>query len=274
MLEDWLYSYMLNLIRQLPPDSLDEDLQAYVNERMYVSDTADLFLTALANSYGHTITLLIVSPESQAVLIVNLEPRRDRAMAIKRTLFLIRSGVGAATHYDAVANLADVYMAVNADMTPEISQDISPLPEQSSSSNKHTQPSPGASLLQTIPLPKAATSCKRNARRTMMTSQILTDTPVKCKIKRAAEEKRKKREKRAANGKKPKKVGVRKKKVRKQLNFKKNKKEWYCISCGGAYSLSLEDWTKCRFCGAWSHDTCGGKDALGYVCFQCPLSMG
>ena len=172
-------------------DSLDEDLQAYVNERVYVSDTADLFLTALANSYGHTITLLIVSPESQAVSIVNLEPRRDRAMAIKRTLFLIRSGVGAATHYDAVANLADVYMAVNADMTPEISQDISPLPEQSSSSNKQTQPSPGASLLQTIPLPKAATSRKRNARRTMMTSQILTDTQVKCKIERAAEEKKK-----------------------------------------------------------------------------------
>ena len=157
------------------PDDVDADIRAYIENKVYTSDMADLVLYALSNAYGVTTTIIAINPVTMTCSIVNQGPRREVALKEPRTIFLIRTGADEATHYDAVANLAD-YKYSPAGALPLQSTPPAPNPTE-----RHAH----SHLQADIPLPVSAMTRKRNSKRAKP-SQILTDTPVKEEIERKA----------------------------------------------------------------------------------------
>ncbi|KAJ8947658.1 hypothetical protein NQ318_009542 [Aromia moschata] len=152
------------------------------------------------------------------------------------------------------------------DSDDSLSSDDEPLVQKVAKTKENSQRHQATSP----PCPK-----KRNRKRKLSKTEILTSTPIKTeqlKKLNTSNAKVKKLPKEMTN--KGKQTGARMKKQRKKNANDTEKEETYCGICGESYEeingKPSEDWIMCNRCQNWSHGACTAYEGKGtFTCDGC-----
>jgi hypothetical protein len=201
-------------------DSLLSSVRAYVLDKNYNTNPADLILAALCNSLQ--LSALIYVQREDCVVEIEHRPRLVDDEPRGRIELALR-GSGIAAHYDAVVDVSKtrlIHLNAANEFSPETVR----------------------------PHPKAHSNKKTRKGRKRRSAAILTDTPVKSALEI---EQRKSAVKRPVKA-----IKVKAKNVKRNLNFVSG--DCLCLVCSDSWINSRpgEQWSSCIKCNGWAHSEC------------------
>ena len=238
------------------------DINKYINEKQYNTDSADMILSALYNALSVTAT--IHQNRNEAVVEIQQIPGRP-GVTTTGCIHLSLNGQGACAHFNAVSKHRESGASISV-TSPSISKPDD-VPNQ-------TIP-PTFTPEHIRPLPKAPARQQSTRGRKKRKSAILTDTPEKTALE---EEFRNSKSKKSKGQKCKTKLIAEKPTTRKSIKSKKrtantepsDDEEWFCLICVEPYSNSRagEKWIKCVSCAEWAHEECTPAGKI-FVCQNC-----
>ena len=245
-------------------DSMD-DIDKYVNEKQYNTDSADMILSALCNALSVKAT--VYQYRDETVIEIQQSPGGP-GVHTTGCIHLALNGEGAGAHYNAVS------IRRESEEPAAVASPSTSKPEEVQ--NQATPPTFTPEHIR--PLPKAPPRQQSTRGRKKRKSAILTDTPEKtaleeefknskskkskgekCKTKLIADKPTKRKSKRSTESKKA-----------KSKNESSDEDEWFCLICVEPYSNSRpgEKWIKCMSCKDWAHEECA-PPGKSFICQNC-----
>ncbi|KAK7115761.1 hypothetical protein V1264_001577 [Littorina saxatilis] len=268
-------------------NDLKTDLQRFIVEKQYNTDTIDLVLAALCNALP-VVAIIYQTTGGQIQEFVH-GPGRPGVNAAGTVRFQM-TGEGLGAHYNpvvpcqeptnqtasAVHRDSDVQPdARDSQVTHSASAKRSQKPQQDYTPMTNTPTKPTTSNFSAFhvrPFPKAAPRQMASKGRKRRKSAILTDTPEK---QRLSEEKQRKPTRTAQVGTKKSAPKTRKRKASRNLKSaisgdSSEDDDCFCLVCCEPYSNSRpnEQWAMCVSCNDWSHEECTEKKNI-YVFQNC-----
>lgn len=240
---NWIY---YKTFSQKDQDIL-RDTNEYIRNQIFNNNTGDLILTMLCNAF--VVSAVVYRVDGNRLITINIPPISSPSTG---TVRLLLQGQGAGAHYDAVLRKSVVTYRVSSQSGAKRSTSSSMSPEN------------------VMPLPKAPSRNPRKGRK-KLSSAVLTDTPVKAKIEKQQNQKKKIK---PMELKKNQRKKERPKKLQKSpiTSQAKDNEEHFCIICNEPYSNSKpgEIWVQCNMCKGWSHEECALVEHNGsYSCEKC-----
>ena len=267
--------------------NVSEELQRYIADKDYNSDTIDLVLAALCNALE--VDAVIYQTRHGSLQEIHMRPGRP-AVTSAGSVHLVLMGTGIGAHYDAAIPMTSTATTLvtppdsiaqrNALNPQPTTPKHSPNPDQIYHPSCKTPTKPKESTFSPFlvrPLPKAAPRQMESKGRKRRKTAILTDTPEKNMLAETAKKKKANplptSTSKSATRKIPKKTkqnGTKSKNSKSNFSDSSDDDEYYCLVCCEPYSNSRpnERWVQCVSCHDWSHEECTQKERV-YVCQNC-----
>ena len=245
------------------------ELQSYVHEKKYNTDTADLVIAAICNTFG--LTASIYQCRDGTVTELDVKPSRTGVVSIGN-IYLALCGAGLAAHYNVIVSMLSE-TSIRANVPPPLSTTDAENTASSATAAQSNEFSPE----HVRPFPKARPRKATNKGRKKRKTTILTDTPEKLLLEKEQSTKtttkhaKQPRARKQIIKPKPTKPCSKKRKPKERLKeCSSDEEDVFCLVCVEPYSNSKpgEEWIQCVVCNRWSHKACA-PEQLRYICQNC-----